>query len=386
MSDVARGEVVQLSLSAPDITELEISYVNQVLRTPQLSMGPMIERFEAGMADYVGTRHAVGVSSGTSGLHLCIKAAGISEGDRVITTPFSFVASANCILYERAVPVFVDIDPETKNIDPQKIEEKLNELEASGEGAKAILPVHVFGQPCDMDAIMSLADRFGLAVIEDACEAIGADYDNQRAGTFGLGAVFSFYPNKQMTLGEGGVVVTDDDEFAELCRSLVNQGRDRDKNWLRHVRLGYNYRLDEMSAALGVGQLERIEELLDKRQLVATWYNERLAEAAGVRVQFIAPKTTRMSWFVYVIQLHTSLDRDGIMADLASKGIPSRPYFTSIHLQPFYQADLGYRGGDFPITEAVASSTLALPFHGNITEVEVDYVCENLEQAIHLNP
>lgn len=374
---------MQLPLSAPDITELEMDYVNQVLRTPYLSMGPMTERFEAGMASYIGTRYAIAVSSGTAGLHTCVIAAGIKDGDRVLTTPFSFVASANCILYERAIPVFVDIDRDTLNMSWERTEDKLRELEAAGSSAKAVLPVHVFGQPCHMGSAMNLAHRHGLTVIEDACEAIGAEYNHQKVGTFGSAGVFSFYPNKQMTLGEGGVIVTNDQEFAELCRSIMNQGRDRSKTWLNHIHLGYNYRLDELSAALGVAQLERLEELLEKRQCVASWYNARLAEMMGVQVPYIAPETTRMSWFVYVIRLHPRLDRSRIMAYLKSRGIPTRPYFTPIHLQIFYQTELGYRKGDFPITEEVASSTLAIPFHGNMTEDQVEYVCENLRQIIN---
>lgn len=377
---------MQLPLSAPDITELEVGYVNQVLSTPHLSMGPMIERFEAGLAHYVGTKFAVAVSSGTAGLHACVIAAGIKDGDRVLTTPFSFVASANCILYERAIPVFVDIDPDTMNIDPEKMADKLKELEAGGIRAKAALPVHIFGQPCDMDPIMDLAERYDLTVIEDACEAIGAEYNTRKAGTFGLAAVFSFYPNKQMTLGEGGVIVSDDLEFAQLCRSIRNQGRGRDNTWLDHIRLGYNYRMDELSAALGVAQLERVEELLEKRRTVATFYKERLAEMPGVQVPYNALETTRMSWFLYVIRLDAASSRDRIMVDLETRGIPTRPYFSPIHLQPFYQSGLGHRKGDFPVTEAVASSTLALPFHGKMTEEQVDYVCENLREVILRQP
>lgn len=373
---------MQLPLARPDITELEIAYVNKVLTTPVLSMGPMVEQFENRLAEYIGCKYAIAVNSGTSGLHTCVIASGIEAGDRVITTPFSFVASSNCILYERAIPVFVDIDPKTLNIDPQKVDDKLRELEANAVHAKAILPVHVFGQPCDMSTIMDMANRRGIVVIEDACEAIGAEYGDKKAGTFGRASVFSFYPNKQITLGEGGIIVTDDEQFAELCRSIRNQGRDTSNTWLNHIRLGYNYRLDELSAALGVAQLERIDEILEKRHAVATLYSECLAGIQGVTIPYVAPQTTRMSWFVYVIQLSYALDRDAVMTELQARGIPTRPYFTPIHLQKFYQADLGYREGDFPITEEVASSTLALPFHNNMTELQVEYVCENLSEII----
>lgn len=431
--------MMQISLSNPDITEREIELVNAVLRTPRLSMGPMLERFEQAMASYVGAEHAVGVSSGTAGLHLAAMAAGIREGDLVITTPFSFVASANCILYQRAIPIFVDIDPQTLNIDPALVTQAVEDLSRHGPSAfpwlppalrhqpsaighwlSAILPVHIFGQPCQMDRLMVIAREHGLVVIEDACEAIGAEFDGQKVGSFGECAVFAFYPNKQMTTSEGGMIVTHDEEWATLFRSLRNQGRgdastlrqpfdpstalrrgsgqrgaqDRAQDsarlstgsntWLHHVRLGYNYRLDELSAALGVAQLERIEELLAKRERVAQMYNERLGEAEGVKIPYISPRTTRMSWFVYVVRLSPEQDRDKIMAELQAKGIPSRPYFTPIHLQPFYREMFGYKEGDFPITEGIAKSTLALPFYSTLEEEKVDYVCRTLREVIAL--
>jgi dTDP-4-amino-4,6-dideoxygalactose transaminase len=380
--ELSKGADLQLPLARPDITDLEIAYVNKVLNTPVLSMGPMVEQFESSLAEYIGCKYAIAVNSGTSGLHTCIIASGIEAGDRVITTPFSFIASSNCILYERAIPVFVDIDPNTLNIDTQKIDDKLRELERNGNHSKAILPVHIFGQPCDMDPIVDLASRHNLTVIEDACEAIGAEYQGQRVGTFGSAAVFSFYPNKQITVGEGGVIVTNDQQYAELCRSIRNQGRDTSNTWLNHIRLGYNYRLDELSAALGIAQLERIEDLLTTREVVASWYNERLASIDGIRLPNISPLTTRMSWFVYVIRLNPDQDRNRIMLDLDSRGIPTRPYFSPIHLQRFYQDDLGYRPGDFPVTEMIASSTLAIPFFSAMTEDQVEYVCDNLRQVI----
>jgi len=401
--------MLRVPLSGPDITEREIELVNQVLRTPYLSMGPMLERFEEEMRRYIGAKHAVAVSSGTAGLHLCVRAAGIGDGDLVITTPFSFIASANCILYERAIPIFVDIDPQTLNIDPAQIAEAVHDLTKGGDAArrwlppsvrnpkseirnlKSILPVHVFGQPADMDPILEIARRHNLAVIEDACEAIGAEYKGRRLGTSNpkfevrnpkSAAVFAFYPNKQMTTGEGGIIVTDSDEWAALFRSLRNQGREDGDTWLHHVRLGYNYRLDELSAALGVAQLERIEELLARRERVAGWYNRRLREVEGVEIPCISPHTTRMSWFVYVVRLAPGIDRNEVMARLAEQGIPSRPYFTPIHLQPFYREAFGYQEGDFPVTERIARSTLALPFHANMPEQQVDYVSTALREAI----
>lgn len=392
--------MTQFPLSGPDITHKEIDFINEVLSTPYLSMGPMIQRFEEAMARYVGRRYGIGVSSGTTGLHLAVIAAGIEEGDLVITTPFSFIASANCTLYERAIPVFVDLDSQTLNIDPALVAEAAEDLMEHPERAtrwlpptirdsqsairnlKALLPVHVFGQPADMDPILEVAKRYGLAVIEDACEAMGAEYKGRKAGTLGDVAVFAFYPNKQMTTGEGGMLVTDNEEWASLFRSLRNQGRAGSGTWLRHIRLGYNYRMDELSAALGLAQLERIEELLAKRERVVGWYNERLRGIEGVEIPYISPLTTRVSWFVYVIRLAPDIDRDAVMASLAERGIPSRPYFPSIHLQPFYVDKFGYREGDFPVTERVARSTLALPFYGNLEEEKVDHVCQTLREVI----
>ncbi len=372
----------KLGMSSPDLAPGDIELVHQVLQTPYLSMGPMIESFEKEWARFTGTRFAVGVSSGTAGLHLAVIAAGIEPGDEVITTPFSFVASSNVMLYQGAQPIFADIDPKTMNIDPNQVEDKIQARRAQGGRVKAILPVHVFGQPCDMDALTELARRYDLTLIEDACEAIGAKYKGRDVGTFGHASVFAFYPNKQMTTGEGGMLVTDDPEYASLFRSLRNQGRDENGTWLHHIRLGYNYRLDEMSAALGLAQLRRIEELLVKRDRVAQMYNQRLARMERVRTPYIAPDTTRLSWFVYVIRLDPSIDRDAVMQTLEQNGIPSRPYFACIHLQPFYRERFGFREGDFPVTESVARSTLALPFHNNLDESQIDLVCETLSQAL----
>ena len=371
-----RTSPIKVPMARPDIGDGEIELVNQVLRTPYLSIGPMVERFEQGMARYVGTRHAVAVSSGTTGLHLCVRAAGIGEGDEVITTPFSFISSANCVLYERARPVFVDIEPDTLNLDPGRVEEAVTPR------TRAILPVDAFGQPADYGPICEIAERHGLVVIQDACEALGAEYEGHKAGTQGDTAVFAFYPNKQMTTGEGGMIVTDRDDWDALYRSLRNQGRDVFDAWLNHTRLGYNYRLGEMSAALGVAQLQRIEELVTKRERVAQMYNERLSAADGVTIPHVAPTTTRMSWFVYVVRLSPEIDRNRVMEDLKRRGIPSRPYFTPIHLQPFYRQTFGCGEGDFPITEQVARSVLALPFYGNLERAQVDYVCDNLRDVL----
>ncbi len=365
----------RVPMSAPDIGPRERELVNEVLATPYLSIGPYIERFEAAFAAYVGAAHAVGVSSGTAGLHMCVVAAGIGEGDEVITTPFSFVASANCILYERAVPIFVDIDEASLNLDPDRV------AAAITDRTRALLPVHVFGQPCAMDELLAIAGERELVVIEDACEAVGAEYRGRKVGTFGKAGVFAFYPNKQMTTGEGAIITTDDDEWAAVLSSLRNQGRDEMGTWLHHVRLGYNYRLDELSAALGLAQIERIEELLAKRERVAAAYGARLRALPGVEPIRPVPSTTRLSWFVYVVRLAPEIDRDRVIARLAEAGVPARPYFSPIHLQPFYRERFGYREGDFPIAERVAASTLALPFHANLPEEQVEYVVSALGAA-----
>ena len=390
----------KIPVSSPDIGSIEISLVNQVLRTPYLSMGPIMERFEQAMATYLGVYHAVAVSSGTAGLHLAVIASGIGEGDIVITTPFSFVASANVVLYERATPVFVDVDSETGNIDPSRVAECAHDLSKSGESAKhwlapliknsmseirnlkSVLPVHSFGQPANMDPIIETARRYNLMVIEDACEAIGAEYKRRKVGTLGDVAVFGFYPNKQITTGEGGMIVTKRENWDSLFRSLRNQGRDVFNEWLNHERLGYNYRLDELSSALGLAQLERIEELLGKREQVANWYNERLADIELVERPYIAFTTTRMSWFVYVVRIKPPAHRDEVMRKLAERGIPSRPYFTPIHLQPFYRKKFGYQRGDFPITEHLGDVSLALPFSGVMIEDQVEYVCNALRKIL----
>jgi dTDP-4-amino-4,6-dideoxygalactose transaminase len=389
-------------MSSPDLTSAEIAAVVQVLQTRFLSIGPQIAAFEQAVAAYVGVRHAVGVSSGTTGLHLCVIVAGVNEGDLVITTPFSFIASANCILYERAIPVFVDVDPLTGNIDPALVAEAVAALtndqrpatndrwlppairnpQSAIRNLKAILPVHAFGQPADMDPITEVARQHNLTIIEDACEAIGAEYKGRRAGMLGDVAVFAFYPNKQMSTGEGGMIVTESEEWTNIFRSLRNQGRDVFDAWLNHTRLGYNYRLDEMSAALGLVQMQRIEELLAKRARVARWYNERLADVEWIERPYIAPTTTRMSWFVYVVRIKPPADRDEVMRRLAKAGIPSRPYFTPIHLQPFYRENFGYQRGDFPVTEYLGDVSLALPFSAVMTEEQVNTVCQQLQAIV----
>ena len=363
---------MRVPLSQPWINDDDVAAVLEVLGSPTLSLGPKVKAFEAAMAGYVGASGAVAVNSGTSGLHLCLAAAGVGPGDEVVTSPFSFVASANCALYQGATPVFADVDPRTLNVDPDEVARRVTPR------TKALVVVDVFGQPAALEDLAEIADRHGLALVEDACEALGAERNGRRLGTHGKAAVFAFYPNKQMTTGEGGMIVSDDPAYCDVLRSLANQGRDDAGTWMNHVRLGYNYRLDEMSAALGVSQLNRIGEILDRRERVASWYNDRLDGAGGVTLPFVAPETTRMSWFVYVVRLDERVDRESLMAALEADGVPARPYFVPIHLQPLYRQRLGHRPGDFPVTERVAKSTLALPFFTTMTEDQVDYVCERL--------
>jgi perosamine synthetase len=366
-------------MSAPDIGSRERELVGQVLRGTQLSFGPMIARFEAGVAALSGRRFGVAVNSGTSGLHIGVRALELGQGDRVITTSFSFVASTNCLLYEGATPVFADIDPVTFNLDPAAVEAALHENEPAPVG---LLPVDVFGQPCDFTKLEAIAKRDGLALIEDACEAIGGMHEDRPAGSLGDVAVFAFYPNKQMTTGEGGVLVTDDLRLAEVARSLRNQGRGESDDWLTHVRLGYNYRLDEMSAALGVAQLERLDTLIAERDDVARRYSVALAPIDGVTLPRQAEATTRMSWFVYVVTLDARLSRDRVAQWLAARHVPTRPYFHPIHLQPYYRERFGDLEGSLPVTEELGRRTLALPFHGRLSDESIGYIADALREAI----
>ncbi len=369
---------MEIPLARPDITEHEIQAVVKVLRAPYLSLGPKLGEFEQKIAFYTGVRHAVAVNSGTSALHLIVRALGLKEGDEVITTPFSFVASSNCLLFERAKPVFVDIDPQTLNLDVRRIEQKITSR------TRAILAVDVFGHPAEWDELERIAGKHNLRLIEDSAEAIGAEYRGRNAGSFGDAALFAFYPNKQMTTGEGGAVLTNDEQIARLCRSLRNQGRGEGHEWLQHERLGYNYRLSDINCALGIAQLKRLEEMLKKRERVAQMYSERLQSVKGVHIPYAAPHV-KISWFVYVIRLterYTQTDRDRIIEGLRGRGIQCGKYFSPIHLQPFYREMFGYKPGDFPVTESVAARTIALPFYNNLTEEQIDYVVSQLKALL----
>jgi len=387
----------KIPMSSPDLSAADRQAVMDVLDTPLLSMGPQIQAFERAFSEFSGLAHAIGVNSGTAGLHLCVRAAGIGPGDRVLTTPFSFVASSNVLLFENAVPVYVDVDARTGNMDPALAAEAARDLVAGGKPAerwlprkgaapggrvKALLPVDVFGQPADWDAFTAIAGDHGLKTIEDSCEALGAEYKGRKAGTLGEYGVFAFYPNKQITTGEGGMIVTGDEAAARLMMALRNQGRAPGDTWLQHTYLGYNYRLDEMSAALGAAQMRRLEPLLAQRERVAGWYGERLAEIPGVEAPFIEPSTTRNSWFVYVVRFDARIDRDALAQRLGARGIPVRPYFLPIHLQPYMVERFGYREGDFPVTEDLGRRGLAVPFSGVMSEAQVDEVCRALREEV----
>lgn len=372
---------IEIPLSAPDITDAEIKAVVSVLRSPRLSLGPKLEEFEHVVAEYVGAAHAVGVSSGTAGLHLALIALGVGPGDEVIVPSFTFVAVANAVRYVGATPVFADIDGESLNLDPVRVEAAITPR------TRALIAVHTFGRPAEMAALGNIARRHGLKVIEDACEALGAEIGGKRVGTFGDAAVFAFYPNKQITTGEGGMVVTQDPEGARRVRALRNHGR-YGEAWLEHAELGYNYRLSEIQAALGVAQMQRVDEILARREAVARRYCELLAGNAAVRLPAVEVPGQRLSWFVFVVQVPK---RDRVAERLVSAGIATGRYFAPIHLQPAYgppsrSKNTGEKNGpskfDLPVTEAAGARTLALPFFNRITEEEMRRVAEALRIAL----
>lgn len=369
-----RQVVAPLELARPDITQLEVDLVSRVLQSGMLALGPMAHEFEADAARLAGRRYGVACSSGTAALHIAMLTMAVEPGAEVITTPFSFIASSNCILYAGGTPRFVDIEQETLGLDPTLVEE------AASPATVGVVAVDVFGKPCRLDSIERLAAERGWWLVEDACEGIGSTLGGRALGSFGAVSTFAFYPNKQVTTGEGGILVTDDDGIAAHARSLRNQGRDEDGTWLRHVRLGFNYRLDELSAALGVAQLRRFEELSAKRRQVVAWYQEALDGVDWLTLPRTEPGTA-VNWFVYVVRVAAPLDRDEVMAQLADMGVPSRPYFTPLHLQPYYRERFGYRPGDFPVTERVASETLALPFSTLLGADEVSRVADALRVA-----
>lgn len=369
---------MKINLSRPDITEKEIAAVVAVLRSPNLSLGPKLGEFEQAFAKYMGMKRGVAVNSGTSGLFLCMQAMGLGAGDEVITTPFTFIATSNSIIMAGAKPVFVDIEPVTMNIDAAGIEAKITKK------TKAIMPVEAFGNPANFDKICTIARKHNLRIIEDSCKALGSSLGGKKAGTFGDISVFAFYPNKQMTTGEGGMILTNDDHLADMCVSLRNQGRDPGSGWLGHARLGYNYRLSDINCALGIVQLSRIEEIMAKRKQVARWYQEILADEKRLIIPSESDNCD-ISWFVFVIRLVGQAliaKRDKIIETLKEKGIGVNNYFPPVHLQPFMMKDFGFKAGDFPITEAVSKSTIALPFYNNLTKDEISTVCKTLKEIL----
>jgi perosamine synthetase len=365
----------RIPLAQPSIGARERELVAQVLDSDVLGLGPFARAFEDRIAAMAGRRFGVSCNSGTAALHMAIRALGIGPGDEVVTTPFSFVASTNCILYEGARPRFVDIEEDSMGLDPDLVEA------AAGPAVRAVLPVQVFGRPSRIVEVAGVAERHGWRLVEDSCEALGSSLDGRPLGSFGDVSAFAFYPNKQITTGEGGVAVTDDPVLASTMRSLRNQGRDEDGTWLRHVRLGYNYRLDELSAALGVAQLERFDELRAGRARAAAAYERELGGLEWLRLPHAAAGET-VDWFVYVVRLDPSIDRERVMSDLERHGVPSRPYFSPLHTQPFLVEALGHRAGDFPVTERVAASTLAIPWSPRLSDDDIRYVADALKEAV----
>lgn len=368
----------KILLGPPTIAQDDIAAVVKVLKSGQLSLGEQTEKFEAEIAEFVGAKYAAAASSGTTALHLAVVASGITTGDEVITSPFSFVASTNCFLYEKAVPKFIDIDPETFNLDADKLEAAVTRK------TKAIVAVDIFGYPAQWQKIISVAKKYNLKIIEDAAEALGAKYEGKYLGSLGHPTVFAFYPNKQMTTAEGGVLVTNDKRQYELIKGLLNQGRGPDMNWLKHLYLGYNYRMTEIQAALGRSQLKKLKSFLHKRNQVAGWYRERLERVPGINLLKADDKDHERSWFVYIIRLDKKFNRDKVMRKLLDSGIPTKAYLPSIHLQP-YMKRFGFKPGDFPVSEAMSASTLALPFYTQMTESTVDLVCQKLVKIIKSN-
>lgn len=374
----AKQQNGKIQIAKPYIDESDKKAVLDVLESGWLSLGPKYKQFEKDIADYVGTKYACAVSSGTAGLHLSVVALGLKEGDEVITSPFSFVASSNCLLYEKVKPVFVDIEEETFNLDPDKIKAAITKK------TKAILVVHIFGQPARMDKIMKIAKKYHLKVIEDSCESLGAKFQNKMTGTFGDIGVYSFYPNKQMTTGEGAVIVTNSKKLYELCDSLRNQGRGlretkkgKDWDWLMSERMGYNYRMDEMSASLGVTQLNKIEWMITQRRKLSALYDEALRDISLIQTPSVGKDRTH-TWFVYVVRIGNN-KRDYVMSELIKKGIQVRPYLPVIHLQFFMKKMFGFKKGDFPVAENISSQTLALPFYIGLAIDDVEYIANTIK-------
>jgi perosamine synthetase len=368
-------QTTRIALSAPWIDERDEELVLEVLRSGWLSLGPTGPRFEALVADAVDAPHCAAVSSGTAGLHLCMRLANVGPGDEVITSPYSFVASANCAIYEGATPIFADIDARTLNLDPAAVEAAITPR------TKAVVAVDIFGYPCELDPLAELCRRHGLTLVEDSCEALGARYKGRPLGAHGHPAVWAFYPNKQMTTGEGGAVTTHDEAQHELLQSLRNQGRLETSSWLQHGRLGFNYRLDDMSAALGIGQIEKLDRILAARRGVAATYAGLLADV-DVELPLADDVDHERSWFVYVVKLPAGIDRDAVMRSLSEQGIATAPYLPSIHLQSYMRERYGFGEGMLPVSEDCSARTMALPFHARLPREDQERVAEALRSAI----
>lgn len=366
---------IQVPMSSPDLNDQDVAAVLEVLRSGRLALGPCCAAFEEAIARYVGVAHAVAVNSGTSALHLIARSLSLGEGDEVLVPSFTFAASVNALLFERVTPVFVDIEPDTYVLDAADASLRISPR------TKAIMAVDVFGHPVEWDSIVDLAEKNDLRIIDDSCEALGAEYKGRKIGTFGDAAAFAFYPNKQMTTGEGGVIVTNNELIARAARSMRNQGREEGGAWLDHFRLGFNYRLDEMSAALGCSQLSRIDEFLAKRERVAQAYTKRLATVRGVLPPIVRPHV-RMSWFVYVVTLDKGIQTRTVLRELSRRGIAARVYFTPLHQQPYIRPFISEVMRPLPVTESVAGRTLALPFHNNLDDRTIDLVVQSLGEAI----
>jgi perosamine synthetase len=367
----------EIPLARPWIGEREEELVLEVLRSGRLSLGPTIDRFEELVGERVGAPYAAAVSSGTAGLHLLCQIARLGPGDEVITSPVSFVASANCFIFEGAAPVFADVDARTLNLDPAGVEQAITER------TKAVVAVDMFGYPCELDPLRAICERHGLALIEDSAEALGAEYRGTQIGGHGPSAVFGFYPNKQIATGEGGLVVTHSEEEWQLLRSLRNQGRTYDTGaWFDHVRVGYNYRWTDVQAAIGIAQLEKLDEILERRAAAAARYEELLGGVDGVETPLADDAEHTRSWFVYVVKLAPALDRDAVMAELRAEGIGTAEYVPCVHLQPFMRERYGFRDGMFPVAEDACARTLALPFYAQLEADDQERVVAVLRRAV----
>ncbi len=372
----AKAAVRRIPLSKPYIGEREEELVLEVLRSGRLSLGPAIDRFEELFAERIGAPHAIAVSSGTAGLHMLCHGLGLGPGDEVITSPISFVATANCFILEGAEPVFADVDAATLNMDPAAVEAAITPR------TRAIVAVDMFGYPCELDEIRAIAAHHGLAVVDDSCEALGAEYKGRVVGSHGVPSVFGFYPNKQLTTGEGGMVTTHSEDEALLLRSLRNQGRSYESRWFHHVRVGFNYRFTDLQAAVGIAQLEKLDEMLALRSAAAERYGELLAGVEGIETPLTDDADHKRSWFVYVVEVARGVDRDAVLARMADDGVEAGHYVPCVHLQPYMRERYGFAEGACPVAEDAASRTLALPFYAGIEPDDQERVVEALRSAI----